>query len=213
MKYYNASNHAKNLPDCYKQDVDSNNYKILEIERSAVESLREELRAIEDILSLDNATGSTLDLYGERLGQPRGIATDAQYRLLLKAKIARSLTTGTHDSLIRAIAQTFNCKPSDVVLRESNDPCVVEDFSVPLKIINSTGLSPSQTHQIIQSLLPAGVTLNSYLIEGTFCFGNGEKEYDASAGFALNENAGDGDDGGYFGAAGLSTGNDTLPIY
>lgn len=213
MKFYNSKNHAKNLPDFYKQTKDSNNHKILEIERHTNETLREDLRAIDDILLIDNAKGKTLDLYGERIGQQRGIATDAQYVLMLKAKTMRSLTDGSYNSIVRAVAQTFNCDVTDISVKESDEPCVIEELSVPLSIINNAGLSSSQAHQIIESLLPLGMVLESYLLEGTFCFSDSETEYDETAGFAETENAGDEDIGGFFGAAGKSDNEDTLPIY
>lgn len=212
MKYYNPSNHAKNLPDYFKQTSDSNNFKILELERYTNETLRNDLRAIEAMLSIDEATGTTLDFYGERIGQQRGIANDVQYRLMLKAKIMRSLTTGTYDSIINAVAQTFNCQPTDVILTESIEPCVIEELTVPLKIINEAGLSSYQTHQIVKSLLPVAITLNSYVLEGTFSFADNENEYDEDSGFALIENAGDADIGGYFGEAGKGLREDPLPI-
>ena len=213
MKYYNAENHAKNLPDFYKQTNDSNNYKILEIERRTNEALREDLRAIDDILSIENAKGKTLDLYGERIGQQRGIATDTQYILMLKAKTMRSLTDGSYNSIVLAVAETFNCKPTDIVVRESDEPCVISELSVPLEIINNAGLSSSQAHQIIESLLPLGMWLEGYLLEGTFCFSDSETEYDETAGFAEKENAAEEDIGGFFGAAGRNLGEDALPIY
>ena len=33
--------HVENLPDCYRKDTDSNNYKILEIEKRTVNEFRE----------------------------------------------------------------------------------------------------------------------------------------------------------------------------
>ena len=88
---FNKLNHAKNLPDAYRKDKDSNNYKILEVERDAVSQLNAMLNQIYEITDLENATGKTLDLYGEKIGQDRGKATDEQYRVLIRAKAVRNL--------------------------------------------------------------------------------------------------------------------------
>mgnify|MGYP003305311374 CR=1 FL=1 len=212
MKHYNAENHAKNLPDVYKKTPNSNNYKILEIGRLSKLNLRSDLKDIDDILSLDNATGKTLDLYGERLGQKRGKASDAQYLIMLKAKIMRNMSNGSYNSIIKAVCETFSCSPSEIIVEEAETPCTIKTLSVPISIINKAGLSSSQAHQIIRSLLPIGIRLDEYLLEGTFCFAENEDEYDEAAGFAFEENAGAADVGGYLGATGSDSNEEVLPI-
>ena len=212
MKHYNAENHAKNLPDVYKKTPNSNNYKILEIGRLSKLTLRNDLQDINNILLLDNATGKTLDLYGERIGQKRGKATDAQYLIMLKAKIMRTLSNGSYNSVVKAMSATFNCDPTDIIVEEAETAGVIKTLSVPIAIINKAGLSSSQAHQIIRSLLPLGIRLDEYLLEGTFCFAENEGEYDESAGFAFKENAGADDVGGYFGATGSDNNDEVLPI-
>lgn len=212
MKEYNSENHVKNLPDAYKKSSSSNNYKILEIGRRSKQILRNELKEIDNVLSLDNASGKTLDLYGERIGQRRGKASDAQYLIMLKAKMMRTMSNGSYNSIINAMAETFNCDLTDIIVEEADEACVIKKLSVPISVINRAGLSSSQAHQIIRSLLPLGVRLDEYLLEGTFCFANGENEYDESAGFALEENAGTDDVGGYLGATGSDINDEILPI-
>lgn len=212
MKHYNAENHAKNLPDVYKKSPNSNNYKILEIGRCSKQNLRSDLKEIENVLTIENATGATLDLYGERIGQRRGLATDAQYLIMLKAKIMRTMSNGSYNSVVNAVCESFNCSPSDIIVEESETPCLIKTLTVPIEIINKAGLSSSQAHQIIKSLLPIGVRLDEYLLEGTFCFAENEGEYDETAGFALVENAGANDVGGYFGATGGDMSEELLPI-
>lgn len=212
MKHYNSENHAKNLPDVYKKTPNSNNYKILEIGRLSKLNLRSDLKDIDAILLLDNATGKTLDLYGERLGQKRGKTSDAQYLIMLKAKIMRNLSNGSYNSIIKAVCETFSCSPSEIIVEEAEEPCTIKTLSVPISIINKAGLSSSQAHQIIRSLLPIGIRLDEYLLEGTFCFAESEDEYDEAAGFALEENAGAEDVGGYLGATGSDSNEEVLPI-
>lgn len=117
--WHNKIHPVYNLPDAYKKTKTSNNYKILEIERRELEFLRGNLLDVESILDINNATGKTLDLYGERVGQKRGLATDDQYRVLILARIMRNLSNGTYNSVISCLSTMFNCDPSEIHLRDA----------------------------------------------------------------------------------------------
>ncbi len=199
--FFNAKQHVKNLPDVYNKTLPnkekgiegSNNYKILEIESSTCNELRECLKEIDNTLDLEKATGKTLDLYGERVGQPRGLATDEQYRPMIKAKISRSISNGSYESVIAAICATFNCEPSEVELRESeNKARTVESAILPFGSITKSGFTASQATKLIKNLLPVGIILESYEYEGTFAFADdvnadSETEFDDNAGWAYAE--------------------------
>ena len=209
MAEFNFTNLAKNLPDCYKKDKQSNNYKILEIERHAGEKLRNCLCEIENILDIENARGVVLDAYGERFGQPRGRATDEQYRVMIKSKIIRNLSNGSYLDVINAISVSFGCSVDDVVLTELKDePMTVTLEKVPLTAIVKAGFTTSQACQIVKSLLPVGVKLKSVLFDGTFEFSSVEDEYDELAGFADDA----GTIGGYFGATEGDVKDTPLPL-
>lgn len=210
MAEFNFDNLAKNLPDCYKKNKDSNNYKILEIERIAGAELRKCLNEIAVILDIENATGATLDAYGERYGQSRGIATDEQYRVMIKSKITRSLSSGSYIDVLNAICATFGCTFDDVTLTELSEPMAVALEKAPLEAIAKAGFTSSQAYQIIKSLLPTGVTLTSVLFEGTFEFSDIDNEYDEDAGFAISE--ADQSIGGFLGATEGELSDDILPI-
>lgn len=201
-------NLVKNLPDAFKKSTDSNNFKILEIERVACNNLRERLQDISDILDINNAKGKTLDLYGERVGQARGQATDEKYLLMIKAKILRNISNGSYPSVVAAICETFNCEPSQVLITEDEQACSVTLAALPLEIINAAGLTTSQTVAIIKSMLPVGVTLTAFLFEGTFEFAASDNEYDEEKGFANDA----GTIGGYLGATAGDETDIPLPI-
>ncbi len=212
MKNYDNENFIKNLPDYYDKKVTSNNYKLLEIDRRTKAKLTEELTQLELIKDIDNATGATLDFYGELIGQIRGKATDAQYRLLLKTKIERRTSNGSVNDILIALSNACDCEPSEIELVMSNRPCEINKLSLPITIVNRVGLSSAHVYQIITSLLPVGVKLHEYLLEGTFSFGSSETEYNTSAGFASVMDAGEEDIGGYLGATGNDENSTNLPI-
>lgn len=202
--------HVRNLPDAYRKDTESNNYKILQVEKLAVKNLRQTLEDIDSILDLNNAKGKTLDMYGERVGQPRGVANDTQYLLMIKAKIAQNLSNGTYPSILESICYTLNCEPSQVYIIEKDEPCLVEVTAIPLDAIQKTGMTPTQVNALVKRLLPVGVRIESILYQGTFKFCEGGADYPrevdktTDAGFASDEI-----EGGYFG---ITSGEENEPI-
>ena len=204
---FNREQLARNLPDAYSKGRESNNAKILEIEKSAIDRLREEITGIYEALDLDNAKGVTLDLYGEMVGQERGVATDEQYLILIKNRIIRNFSNADHNSIVNALSMTFGGDPSDVLLTEHDDPCKVTVEGLPLYKINESNLDVKTAVQIVSGLMPAGVYLEAIEFSGTFEFSADALEYDETAGFADEE----GTLGGYFGLLSDGSGSN-LPV-
>ena len=203
-------NLVKNLPDAFKKTTDSNNFKILEIERRTLADIRADLQEIDNILDINNAKGKTLDLYGERVGQARGVADDAKYILMIKAKIMRNLSNGSYPSIVNALCETFSCEPSQVYITDGDEPFTVNVVTLPLEVINKAGLTTSQTLALVKTMLPIGTVLTSFLFDGTFEFAANENEYDEEKGFAISES--DQSIGGYLGATNSDITDNILPI-
>lgn len=192
---FNRDNPVKNLPDAYCKTDGSNNKKLLDIEKEEMDRQRATIRAIYDSLDIDNATGATLDMFGDMFDQARGMATDEQYRVMIKARIYRNLAGSDFNSIVRAICATFDCDPSEVSLVEPEDTCSVRIDNLPYDKLNGSGIDVATAIQIVGRLIPAGVTLESLNFSGTFEFGSTEMEYDADAGFGDVEQTA----GGYLG--------------
>lgn len=198
MSEFITDNHVMNLPDIFFKSKESNNFKLLELERLTVEEYRQTLRQLFDMIDLDNAKGKTLDMYGETVGQSRGRATDEQYILMIKAKLMQNLSNGSYPSVLNSMCTTFDCESSQIYIEESEAPCKVNAVKLPLESIIKADITPEDTEKLIKSLLPVGVSLESYLYEGTFTFSDVEDEYAENEGFCEYE----GDtNGGYFGIA------------
>lgn len=206
---FNKDNYAKNLPDSFAKEADSNNYKILENERLSIEEHLTDLYGIYEIINIDNAYGKTLDRYGERVGQPRGLATDEQYILMIKAKIMRALGNGTYSSVLKSLCETFGCEPEQVYIEETDEPCLVNMVTLPLDILNKSGMTVTQVTQLIKTLLPICVRLDSLSLEGTFEFAESEGVYDEAKGFCDVEG---GSIGGYLGYMSSDENEPILPI-
>lgn len=201
--------YIKNLPDCYKKDKTSNNYKLLQIAKDSTDSFRGTLAEIQDSLDLNKVTGKTLDLYGEMVGQSRGLANDEQYRMLIVTRIMRNLSNGSHKSVVGALSLILNCSSSEISLIDTeNKSCSVTMSNIDLRVVQAAGMSTSQFTQIVKALLPVGVVVEPFNFDGTFTFSDVDNEYDEETGFSNDE----GTIGGYLGVLSQEANDTILPI-
>lgn len=189
------TDYIKQLPDYFRKEPDSNNYKFLTLEQELVSDFRKDIEEVQGTLDIHQTTGKTLDLYGAMYAQARGAMTDSQYRYIILQKVARLLAQGDTNSIILAMASAFGVDPSSFKLSETNNLCEVEVGSLPYGVLQSAGITVNQMKQIIESMLPAGVRLAPLNLEGTFEFVASGDVYDAEAGFGDIEQT----IGGYFG--------------
>lgn len=188
-------NNVKKLPDAYLKTLDSNNHKLLNLNEQAIADIKADAQALLDVLDLWQATGYTLDLYGETVGQKRGGLTDDQYRYMILTRIAINTVQGNYESVTDIIPRLFNCKPTDIIIKDSERPCRVEIQKFPLDLLVNTGFTSLQAIELIEQLLPICVTVDDVNFNGTFEFGETANEYDELKGFGNEEQT----IGGYFG--------------
>ena len=183
------------LPDSYAKSMDSNNYKILNLNEQAISDIKKDAEDIFRVLDLMEATGKTLELYGEMIGQQRGSLNDEQYRILIFTRMGINATQGNYSTVISNAKQIFRCQANDIILRESTKPCTVEIEKFPLEVLIKAGFTSKQAIEMIEQLLPVGITISDGNFDGTFEFADTEHIYDELSGF------GDIDQtiGGYFG--------------
>lgn len=188
-------NNVKKLPDIYRKDSASNNFKLLSLNEQAVEVITEDLQAIFDARDLNKATGRTLDLIGEMVGQKRGGMTDEQYRYVILTKIGMNTGQGTYESVMYVLTRTFNCSDKDIIILDSEKSCEVIVQKFPLEVLVNAGFTSNQAAEFIKRLLPVGVSISVANFNGTFEFAETADVYDETAGFANIEQT----VGGYFG--------------
>lgn len=193
-----VNEYVDKLPDSYKKASSSNNYKLLQLEQSLVQGLRDDIEAVNAVLDIYSATGATLDLYGAMYRQVRGGLTDEQYRYAILQKAAQCMTEVDYDSIVNSVSVAFDVPASDFVMQETDNPAEVEVLNLPYSILLKAGITKQQMTQIIKAMLPAGVSLASLSLEGSFQFSAYGDEYDESAGFGSIDQT----IGGYFGMLG-----------
>jgi hypothetical protein len=66
-----------------------------------MQDLEDAAQSLFGLLDIDNGEGAQLDVIGRIVGQPRVIATDAGYRLLLRARILANKSTGGPEEIYK----------------------------------------------------------------------------------------------------------------
>lgn len=124
------------------------------------------IQAVEDMLydlftkrSVDTAAGTQLDILGAIVGETRNARTDEPYRVAIKTRVLRNVSSGTPDSILFAFD----------LLTEANDQTFIYDddagpAEVDLQFFSSGGgftLATAQAYaDVLHDLLPAGVGYN-----------------------------------------------------
>lgn len=181
----------KMLPDAYKKDKDSNNYKMFKILDSNIEELSLTQERIREYHCLDLAEGKALDLFGENLGLERKGLSDDVYRVLLKAKVLRNQGTGSLNNTTELIAYALNTSVSNIKLSEDFETGGRSGYitinNIPLTTLNNIGMSITEYEEMMKSIIPIGIGLSVTNLEGTFSFAIGDGtvlEEDENTGFA-----------------------------
>ncbi|MDE3837945.1 hypothetical protein C0966_00790 [Bacillus methanolicus] len=202
------------LTDHYKKDPNSNIGKLLSVVYDEIEELKSTFLKIEEWRNINNAEGTTLDLAGENVGQPRGKATDEIYRVMIRGKEALNQSDGTINKIIEVLSKTLDCKPSDINVfsvketEEDDEPAALIVKKAPLEALNKVGMTPGQFVQIAERAAAAGVRVASVNLEGTFSFASGTDIETSEFGFADIE----GTIGGTLGGVFMSADDYELPI-
>ncbi|MGF0470296.1 DUF2612 domain-containing protein [Lysinibacillus fusiformis] len=109
---------VKRLSDYFDKTPDSNISKLMSIFAAEAKEVKATNDRIRQWRNIDDAEGDGLDLIGQNVNQPRGIATDEVYRILLKSKIARNLSDGTIDMIIQVLAILLSVDHKMIKIKE-----------------------------------------------------------------------------------------------
>ncbi len=206
-------NMLKRLTDNYRKDPGSNIGRLFAIIAGEVTELQDTLQQKRDWIDIDEARGAGLDRLGVNIEQARGKATDEVYRIMLKSKIARNLSTGDINTIIKVLAVALNTEPEEITVEEmyadplEPEPACIKILQMPLKQVNEAGMSPRQFGRIVQRTVAAGVRVGMIELTGTFEFGD-ELAVDNGRGFSDEQQ----EIGGYFGYAYEPGAVDDLPL-
>ena len=149
--------------------------------------MREIFKQLDGVFDIYQATGKTLDLYGERVGQKRGGLNDTKYRFLILSKVAVNTSGVDYESIMNNLINILGCNYEDVKIIEMQDheePATVKMVAMPYEILGRAGFTSRQASQIVKMLLPIGVNLIFEELQGSFEFAAIDDDYDEKKGFA-----------------------------
>lgn len=202
------------LPDLFNKDSSSNISKLINIIADQQEEVNQILKDIEKYRDIDQAQGFTLDKSGINVQQFRGTANDPVYRILIKSKIARNLSTGDINTIIKTLAVTLNTEYENIGVKplynelSAPEPAAVS-ISVPTVLLNQAGFSINQFGRLVNKIVAGGVRAKVFF-QGTFSFSSISDvlEVDSQKGFSdLAQTT-----GGFFGAIYDPSNDQQLPI-
>lgn len=214
MSFFNDM--ISRLTDVYNKSPLSNIGKIITLLTDELEQLKDTFDRIEEWEDVDNAKGKVLDDLGENVVQARGSATDEVYRIMLKSKVARNLSDGAIDTIIRVLSIALNVDYSEIRIKElyndadNPEPAAIGLIQIPLRRLNEVGMSAKQFISIVQKTVGSGIRVANIELTGTFSFSskNGVVEVDNDKGFAdVGQTF-----GGYFGATFTDSNDSSIPV-
>jgi hypothetical protein len=208
-----TSENVKRLPDAYKKTQDSNNAKLLSINERIIERLEAVLEQVDNSADIYQATGITLDYYGDIVGQRRGNLNNEKFRLMILSRVAVNTSGVDYVTIMDNVIRILGCNLEDVSIIEMQDhdePATLKVTAFPYEILGRAGFTSRQAVEMIGRLMPIGVKLIAQELQGTFEFAEFENEYDAKRGFGNIEQT-------IGGTLGMIVGEDEigdpLPIY
>lgn len=158
-------NRAKQLPDSYVKNVDSNNYKLLQLANLLYVDLNADLKKINQSRDLYNATGKTLDYYGAMVGEKRNGASDEQFRTKILNRIGRNVANSDCNSFITIVANMLDIKPETIRTVEGENS--VEVVGLTVETIEKSGYTSEELIEMMENLLPIGVSMAGSEITGS----------------------------------------------
>ncbi|ASS66367.1 MULTISPECIES: hypothetical protein [unclassified Paenibacillus] len=202
----------RRLPDYFDKRAESTLGRLLGIVSAQLAELEATQNQIREWRDIETARGPTLDRIGVNVGQPRGVATDEVYRILIKSKIARNRSTGDINTIIRVLSVALSCPPSDIQIEEmwasaAPEPATISLIKLPMKQLNAAGMDLMQFARIVQRAVAAGVRVGAIELSGTFSFA-GDDVTSSPQGFADLSGAA----GGTLGAVYAPSNSTDLPI-
>lgn len=174
---FNSKAIVGRLVDYFDKRPDSNISKLIGIFSDELQEAHEANFLVRSWKAIDNAEGKTLDCIGEDVRQLRGAENDERYRIKLKAKIARNLSDGTMDTIIRILSIILSTTPDEIEIVEKwndiseREKAAIRLSNVPAVNMFEAGMDINDFTEIVQAIVAAGVKVRVVELVGTFEFG------------------------------------------
>ena len=142
------------LPDCYDKRNTSNNWKILELARSAKEDIAKDLESIRSASDIESAEGAALDVFGRVYKVQRGRMSDAAYRMLILQARALKNLRADYESVYAMALSIFGCSPDELKISEAEEPFSYRIERFPMQAVKRAGMDIDQATKLLGELVP-----------------------------------------------------------
>ena len=149
--------YVKSLPDSYNKSISGNNYKLLLLPEILTAEFKNSIMKCQDSLDIYQATGKTLDLYGEIYQVKRGNLNDIQYRTQILNAAMANRSDGTINSVIDCLKTIFG---NDVDVQINENVGSIDIYISPFQNVEKIGLSHQEIANVINSVLPVGIRIS-----------------------------------------------------
>ena len=161
----------KYFTDNYDKGSESNLSKLTRVLQNPLDALPfDKIRLWRGV---NSAQGTTLDLIGSNVDQPRGAVNDTVYRSLIRSKVLRNNSNGTVNELIDLMAFVLQVDKSQINIVEGHElvpeiSAFVRLENIPATALEPIGLTTSQVQHILNEAAMAGVRVEVEFIFNTW---------------------------------------------
>ncbi|MBN2734705.1 MAG: hypothetical protein JXQ82_07615 [Methanomicrobiaceae archaeon] len=144
----------RRLSSAFRQDTESNNYKITRMPADELDELENILEDIRDAHLLDYATGQSLDYIADLLELSREGLSDADFRALIGSTVVFRMSNGTLDDIKNVVSVLSGVDTNKITIVESDDD---NAFSIRIEESPSASFTLTSFNKNINSTKAAGV--------------------------------------------------------
>ncbi|WP_157198961.1 phage tail protein [Methanolacinia paynteri] len=148
----------RRLSSAFRQDTESNNYKLVKINADELDEIDAVIDDIIQAHNLEHSSGQSLDFLAELLELERNERSDDDFRALIAATAVFRKSNGTIADIKNVISLITGVPAGDIIVHEVGD----NSFSIELKSINRNAFSLTIFNENVDKTRAAGV---KYLAE------------------------------------------------
>lgn len=171
------------LPDAFYKHYNSNNNKLLTLDNDIRIEFHNNAINVFDTLDIYKAKHTTLDLYGDLVGEKRKGLTDEQYLIAILIKIARNAASTDYTAILKILSKILKCSYTEISIQNDKAPATIKINKIPFVVLLDVNFSINQALNLLRSLLPITVDISSANFEGTFEFASDNEQDDNNKGF------------------------------
>lgn len=164
MAYETTDELLAEISDYWVKDHNGNLYKLLDTYNGGFEQISDMANQVEEWRAIQDAEGTTLDLFGQNLSTSRPTQKDDSYRFLLRLKVLLSRAQGTLPSITH-ITSTALGTTQGTQIWNTDTPRHI-GIQLPWDYINDNYIQRFLLANL-KHMIPLGYWINAILFDAT----------------------------------------------